>query len=154
MLTDKKLARERAANPKTFITQRLSSDSLFHIATHKYQGGEYTPVDYLMNPFWLWCSQCIPNTLLKKGTKGDGSDDFVNSSMKSGKNRTNILQKLPLTSEYGNLNYFNLSSTDSSVYSTINRDNIQSMKFVLSDNDNNIVNLNGGELSFTLAFQY
>ena len=80
--------------------------------------------------------------------------DFVNSSMKSGKNRTNILQKLPLTSEYGNLNYFNLSSTDSSVYSTINRDNIQSMKFVLSDNDNNIVNLNGGELSFTLAFQY
>jgi ethanolaminephosphotransferase len=81
MLTDKKLARERAANPKTFITQRLSSDSLFHIATHKYQGGEYTPVDYLMNPFWLWCSQCIPNTLLKKGTKGDGSDDFVNSTI-------------------------------------------------------------------------
>jgi hypothetical protein len=80
--------------------------------------------------------------------------DFVNSSMKSGRNRTNILQKLPLTSEYGNLNYFNLSSTDSSVYSTINRDNIQSMKFLLSDNDNNIVNLNGGELSFTLAFQY
>ena len=74
--------------------------------------------------------------------------------MKSGKNRTSILQKLPLTSEYGNLNYFNLSSTDSSVYSTINRDTIQSMKFVLSDNDNNIVNLNGGELSFTLAFQY
>ena len=80
MLTDEKLARKRAENAKGYFTRRLSDDSLFHIATHKYKGGAYTPIDNLMNPFWLWCAQLIPSTLLKKGAKGDGSDDFVNSS--------------------------------------------------------------------------
>ena len=80
MLTDEKLARKRAENAKGYFTRRLSDDSLFHIATHKYKSGAYTPIDNLMNPFWLWCAQLIPSTLLKKGAKGDGSDDFVNSS--------------------------------------------------------------------------
>ena len=36
MLTDEKLARKRAENAKGYFTRRLSDDSLFHIATHKY----------------------------------------------------------------------------------------------------------------------
>jgi hypothetical protein len=80
--------------------------------------------------------------------------DFVASSMKSGVNRSNIIQKLPLTSEYGNINYFNVSSTDSSAFSRVSRDNIQNMRFSVVDNNNNVIDLNGGELSFTLNFEY
>ena len=74
--------------------------------------------------------------------------------MKWGSNRSNIIQKLPLTSEYGNINYFNVSSTDSSAYSRISMNNIQNMRFSVIDNNDNVIDLNGGELSFTLNFEY
>ena len=80
--------------------------------------------------------------------------DFVNDSCKSGVNQVNILQKLPLTTEYGNLNFFNVSATDSSVYCNVSRDELQTIRFTLVDKNNNIVDLNGGEISFTLNFEY
>ena len=79
MATSEKVFRERAANAKGWLVRRLSDNDLFRIATHKYKGGSYTPIDNLLNPFWLWCSRLLPHTLLQKGSNGDGSDDFVNS---------------------------------------------------------------------------
>jgi hypothetical protein len=80
--------------------------------------------------------------------------DFVNDSKKTGTTNNNILQKLPLTSDYGFTNFFNVSSSDSTLSCTVNRDNIQSMNFRILDPDNNEINLNGGEVSFTLNFEY
>ena len=80
--------------------------------------------------------------------------DFVNDSSKTGKNKTNILQKLPLSSEYGNVNFFNVASGDSLLYCDVSRDNIQTVGFSVIDKENNIVDLNGGEVSFTVNFEY
>lgn len=80
--------------------------------------------------------------------------DFVNDSSKTGKNKSNILQKLPLSSEYGNVNFFNIASGDSLLYCDVSRDNIQTVGFSVIDKENNIVDLNGGEVSFTVNFEY
>jgi len=80
--------------------------------------------------------------------------DFVYDSSKSGNNQTNILQKLPLSSEYGNVNFFNITGSDSMLYCKVSRDNLQSLKFRLVDKANNEIDLNGGEVSFVLNFEY
>lgn len=38
----------------------LTADGLHHIATHKYKGGVYTPLDNLLNPWWLWLTGLLP----------------------------------------------------------------------------------------------
>jgi phosphatidylglycerophosphate synthase len=57
---DKKLAQERAASASGFVTRRLSDSTLVNIATHKYKGGTYTPIDNWLNPFWLFCANLLP----------------------------------------------------------------------------------------------
>lgn len=81
MATSEKVFRERAAEAKGWLVRRLSDSDLLHIATHKYKSGLYTPIDNLLNPFWLWCARLLPHTVLKEGSNGDGSDDFVNSPL-------------------------------------------------------------------------
>eukprot|EP00462_Mataza_sp_D1_P007900 CAMPEP_0175124914 /NCGR_PEP_ID=MMETSP0087-20121206/3037_1 /TAXON_ID=136419 /ORGANISM="Unknown Unknown, Strain D1" /LENGTH=354 /DNA_ID=CAMNT_0016406717 /DNA_START=26 /DNA_END=1087 /DNA_ORIENTATION=- len=41
-------------------THILTADGLHNIATHKYVGGEYTPLDNLLNPFWFWATSLLP----------------------------------------------------------------------------------------------
>eukprot|EP00405_Crypthecodinium_cohnii_P014454 CAMPEP_0206460380 /NCGR_PEP_ID=MMETSP0324_2-20121206/24720_1 /ASSEMBLY_ACC=CAM_ASM_000836 /TAXON_ID=2866 /ORGANISM="Crypthecodinium cohnii, Strain Seligo" /LENGTH=385 /DNA_ID=CAMNT_0053932077 /DNA_START=12 /DNA_END=1169 /DNA_ORIENTATION=+ len=38
----------------------LSKDGLEHVATHKYVPGAYTPLDNILNPFWLKLSEMLP----------------------------------------------------------------------------------------------
>jgi len=40
--------------------QVLSEDGLGHIATHKYKPGAYTPLDNVLNPFWLQLVEFLP----------------------------------------------------------------------------------------------
>eukprot|EP01062_Namystynia_karyoxenos_P021195 TRINITY_DN18047_c0_g1_i1.p1 TRINITY_DN18047_c0_g1~~TRINITY_DN18047_c0_g1_i1.p1 ORF type:complete len:434 (+),score=117.57 TRINITY_DN18047_c0_g1_i1:100-1302(+) len=41
-------------------TKVLSDSGLEAIATHKYVGGKYTPLDNLFNPFWFWATGKLP----------------------------------------------------------------------------------------------
>lgn len=43
--------------------QILSEDGLEHVATHKYKPGAYTPLDNLLNPFWLALVEYLPRWL-------------------------------------------------------------------------------------------
>ena len=38
----------------------LTSAGLYKIKTHKYKGGAYTPLDNLLNPWWLWLTDLLP----------------------------------------------------------------------------------------------
>jgi ethanolaminephosphotransferase len=40
--------------------QPLTPDGVEHIATHKYVGGKYTPLDNVLNPFWFWATEHVP----------------------------------------------------------------------------------------------
>jgi len=41
----------------------LSEDGLGHIAAHKYKPGKYTPLDNVLNPFWLQLVELLPKWL-------------------------------------------------------------------------------------------
>jgi ethanolaminephosphotransferase len=57
---DHATATARAASATGLFTRRLTDECLVKIATHKYKGGSYTPVDNFLNPFWLWCANLLP----------------------------------------------------------------------------------------------
>jgi len=80
--------------------------------------------------------------------------DFVEDSFKSGKDKFNILQKLPLSNNFGDLTFFNNAGSEASLRCRVSKDQLQTLRFKLLDKDNEEVNLNGGEVSFTLSFTY
>ena len=80
--------------------------------------------------------------------------DFVEDSFKSGKDKFNILQKLPLSNNFGDLTFFNNAGSDTNLRCRVSKDQLQTLRFKLLDKDNEEVNLNGGEVSFTLSFSY
>jgi len=43
--------------------QVLTEEGLHHVATHKYKGGAYTPLDNLLNPWWCWLTTLLPTWL-------------------------------------------------------------------------------------------
>ena len=80
--------------------------------------------------------------------------DFVEDSFKSGKDKFNILQKLPLSNNFGDLTFFNNAGSEASLRCRVSKDQLQTLRFKLLDKDNEEVDLNGGEVSFTLSFAY
>jgi ethanolaminephosphotransferase len=38
----------------------ISAEGLESIANHKYKSGQYTPLDNLFNPMWMWLTECLP----------------------------------------------------------------------------------------------
>ncbi|GMI55125.1 hypothetical protein ScalyP_jg9645 [Parmales sp. scaly parma] len=41
----------------------LSEAGKNNIANHKYKGGHYTTLDTFLNPFWEWCTTCLPMSM-------------------------------------------------------------------------------------------
>lgn len=80
--------------------------------------------------------------------------DFVQDSFKSGKDKFNILQKLPLSNNFGDLTFFNNAGSEASLRCRVSKDQLQTLRFKVIDKDNVDVDLNGGEISFTLSFAY
>ena len=79
--------------------------------------------------------------------------DFINDSYTSGTppNRS-ILQKLPLSNQYGDINYYNFASSEYEC--VVNRQEIQTLRFRLLNREGEVLDFSGGEISFTLAFRY
>jgi hypothetical protein len=79
--------------------------------------------------------------------------DFINDSYTSGTppNRA-ILQKLPLSNQYGDINYYNFASSEYEC--VVNRQEIQTLRFRLLNREGEVLDFSGGEISFTLAFRY
>jgi hypothetical protein len=38
----------------------ITEDGLKNIKNHKYQPGEYSAIDNLLNPFWVWIVEFLP----------------------------------------------------------------------------------------------
>jgi len=41
----------------------ITEDGRMHISNHKYSAGVYTPLDNLLNPWWLWLTEMLPRRL-------------------------------------------------------------------------------------------
>jgi hypothetical protein len=65
----------------------------------------------------------------------------------------NILAKLPLHGNFGELLFYHALQGDSSSDSDVIRQDLQSLRFRVTDHNGNTVRL-GGEISFVLTFQY
>ena len=80
--------------------------------------------------------------------------DFIRDSYKTGKNQYDILHKLPIASNFGSLNFYNNNGSDNSIFCDCNKEYLQTLRFQLVDKDGFEVDLNGGELSLTIYFEY
>jgi hypothetical protein len=80
--------------------------------------------------------------------------DFIRDSYKTGKNQYDILHKIPISSNFGSLNYYNNNGSDSSIFCSVNKEYLQTLRFQLVDKDGFEVDLNGGELSLTIYLEY
>jgi phosphatidylglycerophosphate synthase len=49
-----------ASESKATPIKVLTSAGVENIANHKYVPGKYTPLDNILNPWWLWLVECLP----------------------------------------------------------------------------------------------